>query len=138
MMRTALSHDQRTRWQRGRREQLKTANLRLHRLIRGITMGLMTAAALLAGAVSLPAHAQGHAQGHAQAQTAIRLPSPDVATSDYGLKASPLTGGWYVIAGANDDFSVANGCNIINTVFVADGDGALEVGARGASGGRRR
>lgn len=47
----------------------------------------------------------------------VALPSPSMQAMDYGLKATKLAGGWYVIAGANDDFSVANGCNIINTGF---------------------
>ena len=34
----------------------------------------------------------------------------------YGLQLQPVAGPWYVIPGANDDFSIKNGCNIINTV----------------------
>lgn len=48
----------------------------------------------------------------------VALPQADKATLDYGLKATKLAGDWYVIAGANDDFSIANGCNIINTGFL--------------------
>lgn len=48
----------------------------------------------------------------------VALPQPQVQTLDYGLKATALDGrGWYVIAGQNADFSIENGCNIINTGF---------------------
>lgn len=35
----------------------------------------------------------------------VAKPTPNKSTLDYGLKATRLAGGWYVIAGANDDFS---------------------------------
>lgn len=52
----------------------------------------------------------------------VALPSPDKATLDYGLKATGLGNGWYVIAGQNADFTVDNGCNIINTGFYVAAD----------------
>ena len=57
----------------------------------------------------------------------IAKPTPEKATLDYGLKATKLAGGWYVIAGANDDFSQANGCNIINTGFYVDDAGVYVI-----------
>lgn len=47
----------------------------------------------------------------------VAKPAPRQDALDYGLKATRIAGDWYVIAGANDDFSQANGCNIINTGF---------------------
>lgn len=44
---------------------------------------------------------------------------------DYGLKARALAPGVWVVEGANADFSPANGCNIINTGFIATGAGVL-------------
>jgi quinoprotein relay system zinc metallohydrolase 1 len=52
---------------------------------------------------------------------------PNPATLDYGLKARALAPGVYVVEGANDDFSVANGCNIINTGFITTGAGVLVI-----------
>ncbi len=57
----------------------------------------------------------------------VAKPTPDKATLDYGLNATKLAGGWYVIAGANDDFSQANGCNIINTGFYMDDSGVYVI-----------
>lgn len=53
---------------------------------------------------------------------AVAHPRVDVQHLDYGLKASPLGGSWYVIAGENADLSIANGCNIINTGFYVGTD----------------
>ncbi|MCE2745497.1 MAG: quinoprotein relay system zinc metallohydrolase 1 [Burkholderiales bacterium] len=57
----------------------------------------------------------------------IAKPTPDKSTLNYGLKATKLAGGWYVIAGSNDDFSQANGCNIINTGFYMDDSGVYVI-----------
>jgi quinoprotein relay system zinc metallohydrolase 1 len=51
----------------------------------------------------------------------------DVARLDYGLAARALAPGVWVVEGANADFSPANGCNIINTGFIATGAGVLVV-----------
>jgi len=51
----------------------------------------------------------------------------DRATLDYRLQARPLAAGVWVVEGANADFSPANGCNIINTGFIATGDGVVVV-----------
>jgi len=73
----------------------------------------LLAAALLAGAALLPAAAQA--------------PQVDVARLDYGLKARALADGVWVVEGANDDFAVANGCNIINLGLIATAEGTLVV-----------
>lgn len=57
----------------------------------------------------------------------VAKPTPNKSTLDYGLKATRLAGGWYVIAGVNDDFSQANGCNIINTGFYVDEAGVYVI-----------
>ena len=41
--------------------------------------------------------------------------------------ARTLADGVYVVEGANDEFSVANGCNIINTGFITTGGGVLVI-----------
>lgn len=46
---------------------------------------------------------------------------------DYGLQARALAPGVWVVEGANADFAPANGCNIINTGFIATGAGVLVV-----------
>ncbi len=51
----------------------------------------------------------------------------DVAHLDYGLSARLLAPGVWVVEGANADFSPANGCNIINTGFIATGQGVLVI-----------
>lgn len=51
----------------------------------------------------------------------------DPRTLDYGLKARALAAGVWVVEGANADFAPANGCNIINTGFIATGAGVVVV-----------
>lgn len=51
----------------------------------------------------------------------------DPATLDYQLQARALAPGVWVVEGANADFSPANGCNIINTGFIATGAGVLVI-----------
>lgn len=51
----------------------------------------------------------------------------DAATLDYRLHARALAPGVFVVEGANADFSVANGCNIINTGFIVTGAGVVVV-----------
>jgi quinoprotein relay system zinc metallohydrolase 1 len=62
--------------------------------------------------------------GTAFSQTA---PKVDVARLDYGLAARLLAPGVWVVEGANADFSPANGCNIINTGFIATGAGVIVI-----------
>ncbi len=46
---------------------------------------------------------------------------------DYKLTARALADNVYVVEGANADFTPANGCNIINTGFIATGAGVLVI-----------
>jgi quinoprotein relay system zinc metallohydrolase 1 len=70
---------------------------------------------VLSAALALAAH------GAALAQRA------DPKTLDYRLSARALAPGVWVVEGDNADFSVANGCNIINTGFIATGAGVVVV-----------
>jgi quinoprotein relay system zinc metallohydrolase 1 len=68
--------------------------------------------------------------GSAQAQTIAVPPAaskPDAVTFNYDLKPRQIAEGTWVIEGAVQDFSRANGCNIINTAFVATGAGAVVI-----------
>jgi quinoprotein relay system zinc metallohydrolase 1 len=51
----------------------------------------------------------------------------DAVTLDYRLAARALAPGVYVVEGDNDDFSRANGCNIINTGFIVSSAGVLVI-----------
>jgi quinoprotein relay system zinc metallohydrolase 1 len=53
--------------------------------------------------------------------------SAAAATFDYRLQARELAAGVYVVEGANADFDVANGCNIINTGFIVTGTGVVVI-----------
>ena len=75
---------------------------------------LMMACLLVLLAASLPVLAQS-------------TPAADPAQLDYRLQARALAPGVWVVEGANADFSVANGCNIINTGFIATGQGVLVI-----------
>ena len=52
---------------------------------------------------------------------------PDPATLDYRLRPRQIAAGTWVIEGAVADFLPANGCNIINTAFIATGDGVIVI-----------
>ena len=70
------------------------------------------------------------AAGPLHAQASLAPPNPPavrLVTFDYGLKARALADGVYGVEGAVDDFSLANGCNIINTGFVTTGAGVLVI-----------
>jgi quinoprotein relay system zinc metallohydrolase 1 len=67
------------------------------------------------------------AQPPASAQAAVTGPQVDPARLDYGLRARALAEGVWVVEGANADFAPANGCNIINTGFIATGAGVLVI-----------
>ena len=73
---------------------------------------MATAAALLASLALVPLTA---------------LAQADMATLDYRLKPRQIAEGTWVIEGAVEDFSRANGCNIINTAFIATGAGVVVV-----------
>lgn len=83
------------------------------------------ALAALLGAAAAVASAQPAVEG-ARAP-ATHGPSADLATLDYRLQARALAPGIWVVEGSNADFSPANGCNIINTAFVATGDGVVVI-----------
>lgn len=51
----------------------------------------------------------------------------DPTTLDYRLAARAVAPGVWVVEGANADFAPANGCNIINTAFLATGAGVVVV-----------
>ena len=71
-----------------------------------------------AGFMAVCAAASALAQG---------APMVAVAALDHGLRARALADNVYVVEGANADFSVANGCNIINTGFITTGAGVIVV-----------
>ncbi len=58
---------------------------------------------------------------------ALAQPRADASRLDYRLQARALAPGVWVVEGDNEDFSVANGCNIINTGFIATGAGVLVI-----------
>jgi len=78
----------------------------------------MRAAALLALALL--------AQGPMPVQAQARI-GPDQATLDYALAPRQIAPGTWVIEGAVQDFSRQNGCNIINTGFIATGEGVVVI-----------
>lgn len=55
------------------------------------------------------------------------VPRPDMAGLDYDLRARQIAPRTWVIEGAVDDFSRKNGCNIINTAFIATGEGVVVI-----------
>ena len=63
----------------------------------------------------------------AMGQAHRHTPQVNLASLNYGLKARALADGVYVVEGAVDDFSPANGCNIINTGFITTGAGVLVI-----------
>jgi quinoprotein relay system zinc metallohydrolase 1 len=79
------------------------------------------AAWVLAAAIAAPAASQAQAQAGAPANRALK------STLDYRLHARSLAQGVWVVEGANDDFNPDNGCNIINTGFIATGVGVVVV-----------
>lgn len=69
---------------------------------------------------ALPAWSQGNvAPGVSSAVNEAKL--------DYGLKARQIAQRTWVLEGAVEDFSRTNGCNIINTGFIATGAGVVVV-----------
>ncbi len=63
----------------------------------------------------------------AAGMSAVAAPRADASRLDYRLQSRALAPGVWVVEGDNDDFSVANGCNIINTGFIATGAGVLVI-----------
>jgi quinoprotein relay system zinc metallohydrolase 1 len=62
-----------------------------------------------------------------QPAPAMAPPAPMADRADYALQARPLAPGVWVVEGANADFSRGNGCNIINTAFIATGAGVIVI-----------
>lgn len=54
-------------------------------------------------------------------------PRVDPARLDYGLQPRRIAEGTWVLEGAVEDFSRRNGCNIINTAFIATGAGVVVI-----------
>lgn len=54
-------------------------------------------------------------------------PAPDQTRLNYHLRPRQIAEGTWVIEGAVADFLPANGCNIINTAFIATGDGVIVI-----------
>ena len=73
---------------------------------------------LLAGAAAAAVHAQVPRPA---------APKVDMQTLDYRLEPRRIAENTWVIEGAVDDFSRANGCNIINTAFIATKEGVLVI-----------
>ena len=86
--------------------------------MKGVLLAGFAAAAWLV-APSLQAQPVPAAQAH--------VPRPDMAKLDYDLQARQIAPRTWVIEGAVDDFSRQNGCNIINTAFIATGAGVVVV-----------
>lgn len=64
---------------------------------------------------------------HAQTAAAVRASRPDAQRLDYDLRARRVAADTWVIEGAVEDFSRNNGCNIINTAFIATGAGVVVI-----------
>jgi len=52
---------------------------------------------------------------------------PDMARLEYDLRPRQIAERTWIIEGAVEDFTRANGCNIINTAFIATGEGVVVV-----------
>ena len=87
---------------------------------------LVTALPVAAQAPSRPEAAPPAAPAFTPSPPA-RVPRVDAARFDLDLQARALAPGVWVVEGANADFSPANGCNIINTGFIATGEGVLVI-----------
>lgn len=61
------------------------------------------------------------------AGAALAQARPDMARLEYDLRPRQIAERTWVIEGAVEDFSRANGCNIINTAFIATGAGVVVV-----------
>jgi quinoprotein relay system zinc metallohydrolase 1 len=82
---------------------------------------------LLAGFVAAAWLVVPPLQAQAVPAAPAHVPRPDMAKLDYDLQARQIAPRTWVIEGAVDDFSRQNGCNIINTAFIATGAGVVVV-----------
>jgi quinoprotein relay system zinc metallohydrolase 1 len=82
-------------------------------------------------AVAAAAAAAAAAQAQTAVAGAIPVPAararPAMDRLDYDLQPRQIAEGTWVIEGAVDDFSRDNGCNIINTAFIATGAGVVVI-----------
>lgn len=83
------------------------------------------AACLLACGVAAVPTAQAQAQ--APTMGLLNTPTADIKTLNYHLRPRQLAPGVWVVEGAVQDFSRANGCNIINTGFITTPQGSWVV-----------
>ncbi|MGV0959217.1 MAG: quinoprotein relay system zinc metallohydrolase 1 [Limnohabitans sp.] len=58
---------------------------------------------------------------------ALLVQAGELTAGDYGLQPRAIAAHTWVIEGAVEDFSRANGCNIINTGFIETDDGVLVI-----------
>ncbi len=79
------------------------------------------------GLVAVLAAAPVLAQAPMQAPAKPAAPGADLRRLDYRLQARELAPGVFVVEGDNDDFTPANGCNIINTGFIVTTAGVLVI-----------
>lgn len=63
----------------------------------------------------------------AQQATVHDVPKPSEARLDHALRARAIAPQTWVIEGAVEDFNRSNGCNIINTAFIATGAGVVVI-----------
>ena len=87
----------------------------------------LSGTALALGVVLGDALAQAASPAPAVPTAAAHVPRPDMSRLHYDLQPRPLAPGVWVIEGAVEDFSRANGCNIINTGFIVTGAGVVVV-----------
>jgi len=94
---------------------------------RPMRAALLLAAALAAGTRGAGAAPPAPAAPVDATPAAAHAPRPDAQRLDYDLQPRRIAEGTWVIEGALADFVRANGCNIINTAFIATGDGVLVI-----------
>jgi quinoprotein relay system zinc metallohydrolase 1 len=80
---------------------------------------------LLVAVAAAAAQAQTSVAGAIPVSAARAKPAMD--RLDYDLQPRQIAEGTWVIEGAVDDFSRDNGCNIINTAFIATGAGVVVI-----------
>ncbi len=85
----------------------------------------LTAWACIQGATAQVSTPLPPGRNSALAQAAAS--TPDAATLDYRLQPRQIAPGTWVIEGTVADFLPANGCNIINTAFIATSDGVIVI-----------
>ncbi|MDQ3058049.1 MAG: quinoprotein relay system zinc metallohydrolase 1 [Pseudomonadota bacterium] len=95
-----------------------------------MTLALAGACAALPAGAQTPAAASPATAAISAATAATAAPKPaalDMGRLDYALQPRQIAEGVWVIEGAVEDFSRSNGCNIINTGFIATGAGVVVI-----------